>query len=125
MSGWVNDTSLDLALQDIINRSNLLVLCSEQPTTYAQAFTTYKLGSISINSGDWAGPTDGDVSGRKITLLEQLGIPIVTGGICTHWAVVNTGTSALVYVWIVNPKTFVAAEECNAEAADIELRYPS
>ena len=54
--------------------STKLVVCSAQPTTYAEANATYALADVVIDSGDFTKADD--TSGRKVTIGAQSAVPI-------------------------------------------------
>ena len=47
-------------------------ICTTEPTTYAEATSTYTVGNYTLNGADWT-IANGDTSGRKITLGAQTG----------------------------------------------------
>lgn len=67
MPKFTNDDVLDASPNAIKNNATRICVCSAQPTTYAEAITTYKLAIKTITSADFTGPANGDVSGRKRT----------------------------------------------------------
>ena len=62
MAGFINDYYLDLALSGIDSDTEALVICSAMPTTFAEANSTYKLGSKSAPTV--SAPTDASPNGR-------------------------------------------------------------
>jgi len=98
MAKFLNDDVLDAGHDEIRDNANLLCVCSAQPTTRAEAASTYALATVSIDSGDMT-KADGFASGRKLTIAEQLNVPITTGGTATHVAIVsNTVLYAVVTI---------------------------
>lgn len=96
MAKWTSDSALD-ALLDKIAEGNAISLCSQQPTTLAQANSTYKLADVTVTPGAGNGDftkANGDTSGRKLTISEQADIPVDTTGTANHIAVYN-GTELL------------------------------
>ncbi len=90
---YLNDRVLDLGLNVLTTEANRLDICSAEPTTYAQATSTYSLGnktSPSISS-----PTARTPSGRKVT------VAAITDGTVTgtaeglYYAIVDTVNSRL------------------------------
>lgn len=71
-----------------------MVLCSAQPTTYAEANATFKLGEVAMVTGDYT-LANGDVSGRKMTIAAKAGVPITVTGTGNHVAVIDTVATAL------------------------------
>lgn len=89
---------LDAALNYIKTNGDRICLCSQPPTSFAEATSTYELADIDIDSDDYTGPANGDVGGRKITVNAQTGIAGDVTGYCTHIAVVDTSGENVVYV---------------------------
>ncbi len=86
---------LDAALNYVKNNGTQLAVCSAQPTTYAEATSTYKLAlKTGLTSGSFTGPANGDASGRKLGVNQQAGINVDTGGNATHIAICS-GTELL------------------------------
>lgn len=101
-----------------------LHLCSAAPTTYAEATSTYTLGSeatITIS-----GPSDGDTSGRKVTIPAVVNASVTADGTATHIAVVNTDTSILVAVIPLDSSEAVLNGGLwSSNAVDIEIADPA
>jgi hypothetical protein len=120
MAKWQNDTILDQALNYIMNNVTQLCVCSAQPTTYAEATSTYKLAvKTGLNSGAFTGPANGDVSGRKVTVNQQAAITIDTGGTATHIAICSG--SVLLYVTTCTSQALSAGNTVTVPAWDIEI----
>lgn len=82
MAKWQNDLMLDAALDYIKNNATQLCVCNAQPTTYAQATSTYKLAlRTGLTSGSFTGPADW-AGGRQLTVNQQAAITVDTGGGC-------------------------------------------
>ena len=61
---YLNDRVLDNGLTVLDTEANRLDICSQEPTTYTQAITTYSLGNkLSPSVG---APTDRSPTGRKV-----------------------------------------------------------
>jgi hypothetical protein len=91
---YINDYVFDLALGYINTGGNRLDICSQEPTTYAQAITTYSLGNktgISVGA-----PTDGSPNGRKVVVGAITDGSVTDTATASHWAVVDTGNSRLI-----------------------------
>lgn len=82
---------LDLMLDQA--EGDAVYVCSAEPTTYAEAATTYKLaGQTGLTGGDFTAAA-GDVSGRKTTLAAKNGVSITATGTATHVAITSGGTT--------------------------------
>lgn len=114
-----NDLGLDAAL-DWWTDVDKQVVCSAQPTTFAEAAVTYMLAEIAVDSGDFT-KADGDTSGRKVTIGEQADVTVTNTGDATHVALIKTGDSTLRYVTTCDTETLTATETVTFPAWDIEL----
>ncbi|MBA2720088.1 MAG: hypothetical protein H0U52_12760 [Chloroflexi bacterium] len=94
MGKLVDLNSLDAGLTDIKTLGNQMVLCSAQPTTYAEANATFKLGSTALIAADMV-LANGDVSGRKLTVVAKAGIAVATAGTGNHVAIIDTVNARL------------------------------
>lgn len=121
MAKFVNDSVLDAAL-DQIAEANLMIICSAQPTTRAEAVTTYALATVAMDSGDYS-KADGDTSGRKLIVAAQIGVSVDNSGAGNHIALVTD--TDLKYVTTMTAQALPAGSNLNIPAFDIELRDPS
>lgn len=92
MSKALADSILDAMLT--LGEGDQVSVCSAQPTTYAEAITTYKLAIQTGISGAFT-KANGDTSGRKSTLAAQNGVAIDATGTATHVAITNLGDTSL------------------------------
>ena len=124
MGKWANDDYfLDVPLDYLAANGNRLCICSAQPTTYAQAITTYELADVTLASGDYT-VGDGDSSGRKVTIGAKSSITIDASGDATHVAIVDTGNTRLLYVTTCATTALTIANTCDTSAWDIEIADP-
>ena len=111
MAKYQNDTMLDQALAWVKNNFTKIVICSSQPTTFAQATSSYKLGTashtITGSPGDYA-------SGRQIEVPAASSIAITSSGNMQHVALVKSSGSILAYV-----TTIPASSQASVAASDI------
>lgn len=114
----------DAALQVLIDDGDRLDLCSQEPTNYTEATSTYSLGNqTSITIGTIA---DGDVSGRKVTVSATSGGTIGTTGTATHYAISDTtGTQLLAAGDLTTSQQVVSGNTFTTEAFDIEIPDPA
>ena len=90
---FIADYILDLALAELDVNATHLYICSAEPTTFAQATTTYALGSKATPT--ISAPTDRTPNGRKVT-ISQITDGTVSGiGTATLWALTKTTGSTL------------------------------
>lgn len=97
MAKYINPNVIDLALSDIKTNANKMVLCSQQPTSYAEANATYALASVTMASADYT-LANGDTSGRKMTVAAKSAVPVTASGTGNHVALIDTTNSILKFV---------------------------
>ena len=124
MAKWCNDAMLDAAF-DWLDQADLMVLCSAQPTTYAEATATYALADVAVTPNADFTKANGDTSGRKVTVAAKSGVAVDTTGTATHIALVITGSSTLAYVTTMTSRALVAGDAANVPAWDIEIADPA
>ena len=127
MAKFANDLVMDAALS-YVDDCTILTVCSAQPTTYTEATATYKLADIVMTAGAGNGDytlANGDVSGRKLTVLQQANVDIDSSGTATHVALCITGSSALVYVTTCTSQALTAGGTVTVPGWDIEIADPN
>lgn len=93
---FLNDRVLDNGLTVLDTEANRLDICSQAPTTYAEATSTYTLGNkTSLSVGV---PADRSPSGRKVTVAAITDGTVSGTGTATHVAIVDTVNSRLLAV---------------------------
>lgn len=127
MAKWANDNVMDAAL-NYVATGTLLTVCSAQPTTYAEASSTYKLADEVLVAGAGNGDytlANGDTNGRKLTVVQQSGVAIDTSGTATHIAISISGSSTLLYVTTCTSQVLTSGGTVTVPAWDIEISDPS
>ena len=123
MGKSVHNDVLDASLNYISANGDKAVICSSEPTTFAEANVTYALADY---VPAFTGPADGDASGRKLTVDAATGIAVDTSGTGNHVAILDTAGSKLLYVTtIAGPQALVAGNTCDLAAWDIEIADPA
>lgn len=123
MGKWANDNVMENGLNWIKNNCNEMHICSQQPTNFTEATSTYSLGSVAMSSSDFT-LADGDTSGRKLTVAGKE-ISVSADGTITHVALVDTSTSTLMYVTTTNSESVSAGNTANVGSWDVEIGDPS
>lgn len=82
MAKYANPLMLDAAL-DYVGAATHISVCSTQPTTRAEAATTYMLANAAISGSMTKANATG---GRKITIPAQSGLAIANSGSAAHIA---------------------------------------
>lgn len=120
MAKFTDDDILDAACNYVKNNVTEMYVCSSQPTSYAEASSTYKLaGKTGLTSDSFTGPANGDVSGRKMTKNAELGISVTGNGSATHLALC-TGAKVLL-VTTITSQVVTSGNTINTPAFDIEF----
>jgi hypothetical protein len=91
MSKNIPDVQIDGMLQLV--EGDQLHICTAQPTTFAEATTTFQLATFTVGA-DYT-LANGDTSGRKNTLAALVGATIDNTGTATHAAVTLASGSQL------------------------------
>lgn len=120
MAKWQNDAMLDAALNYLKNNAGTVTVCNAQPTTNAEAITTFALADVAVDSSDLT-VGNGDTSGRKVTVGAQAAVLIDTSGTATHIALTGAGT--LLYVTTCTSQALIAngSNTVDIPAFDIEI----
>lgn len=121
MAKFASNDVLD-ALLDKVATGTILTVCSAQPTTRAEAVTTYKLADVVVDSGDYS-KADGDVSGRKVTVAQQEDVPVDSNGTATHVAICDG--SDLLYVTTCTSQVLTSGNTVTVPSWKIEVSDPS
>lgn len=90
---YINDIVLDAALSVFVEDADNLYICSQEPTTYSAATTTYALGKkegITVGS-----PANRTPNGRQVTISAIADGEVTATGTATHIAIVDSGSSTL------------------------------
>jgi len=117
----VFDDGLSGGLDDVIEN---LYITSAEATTYAEAQTTYKLGTKATPAT--TGPANGDVSGRKLTIDAITDGTVDSTGTATHWALTDNSESKLLATGALDSSQGVTATNTfTLTAFDIEIPDPA
>lgn len=116
---FLADYILDLALSELDTATATLYICSQEPTSYAAASSTYKLGTkTGLNIG---APADRTPSGRKVTIAAFTDGVVDSSGIATHWAITKSGTTLMATGALASSQTVTAGNSFSLAAFDIGI----
>lgn len=121
MAKFASDAVLD-SLLDKVATGTILTVCSAEPTSRAEAVTTYKLADVVVDGTDFT-KANGDVSGRKVTVSQQDDVPVDANGTATHVAICD-GTD-LLYVTTCTSQVLTSGNTVTVPAWKIEVSDPS
>jgi len=120
----LNDRVLDNGLTVLDTEANRVDICSQEPTSYAEATSTYTLGnttSISISA-----PADASPNGRKVTLAAVSDASVTGTGTATHYAISDTSNSRLLATGSLSASQVVTSGNTfSLTASDIRMPDPA
>jgi hypothetical protein len=120
----LNDRVLDNGLTVLDTEASRVDICSQEPTSYSEATSTYTLGnetSISISA-----PADASPNGRKVTLAAVSGAVVTGTGTATHYAISDTSNSRLLATGSLSASQVVTSGNTfSLTASDIRIPDPA
>lgn len=120
---FLHDDVLDAAL-GVVSAANALHICSQEPTTYVEATTTYSLGSKSVPQ--IGSIEDATPDGRKVTVAAINDGAVSADGTATHWALVDTtGSRLLATEALTAPQAVTNGNPFTLTAFDIRFPDPA
>jgi len=120
MAKSIPDGNIDLMLDQVEGTD--IHVCSAEPTTFAEATTTFNLASDSV--GAYA-KSNGDVSGRKNNQAGTTGTSISTTGTATHVAITNSVGSVLELVTTTTSQALTSGGTVDIGSFDHEIGDPT
>lgn len=115
-----NDLMLDAAFDWVRARVTKINVCSTQPTSYAQATSTYMLAQGNLTSTGLT-KADGDTSGRKMHVASQTGLSVSVTGTAAHVALTGSTGSTLLIVTTCTTQGLTTGNTVNVPAFDQEI----
>lgn len=83
---FINDEVFDQGLDYADTNGTRLHICSQEPTNYTEATSTYSLGIATVNTG---ATQDGATDGRRVIVPAVTAGSVTATGTATHWALTN------------------------------------
>jgi hypothetical protein len=115
---FLSDLVLDQGLNYATANGTKVFICSQEPTTYAEASATYALGSITVVTG---AAEDGDVNGRKVVVGAATGGSVTADGTASHYGLTN-GVGVLIATKTVsNPQAVTTGNAFSTEDFDVAI----
>jgi hypothetical protein len=94
MAASLEDRILDFGLDKLDIEATHVNVCNTEPTTYAQATTTFLLGFKSFAAGSvFTAPAAGSPNGRKVSSVAITDGTITTSGTANWWAISDNTNS--------------------------------
>ena len=89
----LGDRVFDAGLSALDTEANRLCICSQEPTSYAGANSTYRLGYK--DTPTISAPADRTGGGREVTVSAISDGVVDATGSASHWAIIDTVNSRL------------------------------
>lgn len=102
---------LQQGLDYVKDNADKYYACSSEPTTYAEATSTYALASENVSSTDFTWGTG--ATGEELTVAAKSGISIDSDGTLGHVALVDSSTSKLLVVDTTSSQQLYAGNQLN------------
>lgn len=118
---YITDEAFDQGLDYLDVNGTRLDICSQEPTNYTQATTTYSLGNATVNCG---ATEDGAVNGRKVTVPAVTGTDgsVTASGTATHWALTDGSSLLLATGALASSQAVTAGNNWTSSALTIAIR---
>lgn len=122
MAAKIEDVVLDSGLTVLDTLASHIFICSSEPTTYAEASTTFLLGTKSWGAGNAFGSPAAGTSptGRKVSSVAITDGTIATSGTASWWAACGTA-SLHAHGLIATPQTVTAGNTFSLGSFDVKL----
>jgi hypothetical protein len=124
MANIINTEILDVLLQYIEDECDELFLCSDEPTTYTEASSTYNLATVTISASDFTIAAH-NTTGRKSTRAAKNGEDVDASGDCVFVAYGRNSDSTLMRRVACSSVTLDSAGQANIGADEVQLSQPS
>jgi hypothetical protein len=120
---FLTDEAHDQGLDYVDTNGTRIDICSQEPTNYTEATSTYSLGN---KTGLNTGATEaGDVDGRKV-VVPAISDGSVTGtGTASHWALTDNSSLFLAAKSLSSSQSVTSGNQFTLDAIDITKRDPS
>ena len=114
---FIADYILDLLVSEFDTATTTLWLCSQAPTTYAEASVTYALGSkvgLTVDA-----PANRVPNGRQVTVNEITDGTVTADGTGSHWAITKDGTTLMATGPMASPGAVTSGQTFTLDAFEI------
>ena len=124
MAKSASDAVLD-GLLAVIDDCTLMTVCNAEPTTFAEASTTFKLADVVVVAGTDYTISNGDTNGRKVRMAAKSAVPIDTTGTAPHIALCVSVGSLLHFVTTCTSQALTSGGTVDIPVWDIEVADPT
>ena len=120
----LGDRVFDSGLTVLDTEANRLDICSTEPTSYAEATSTYTLGNKT--SPTISAPADRTGGGRKVTVSAITDGSVTGTGTAAYYALVDTGNSRLLATGsLSSSQSVTSGNTFTLESFDIGIPDPA
>ena len=120
---YLNDEVLDQGLDYADVNGTRIDICSQAPTTYAEATSTYSLGNkTGLNTG---ATQNGDSSGRKVVVPAITDGTVTGTGTATHWALTDGSSVLIAWQTLSSSQAVTSGNTFTLTAIDITIPDPA
>lgn len=120
---FFSDDVLDGALQELRDATTpVLHICSQEPTTYTEAATTYTLGNKSAPT--ITAQADASPDGRKVEISTFTDGNVTGTGTGTHWALVDANDNRLLATVAVPASQALTSGNPMSMTSALVFRFP-
>jgi hypothetical protein len=117
---FLNDNVYDSGLSYVTTNGTRIDICSQEPTTYTQATSTYTLGNkTSMTVGS---PTNGATDGRKVVVPAITTGSVTATGTASHWALTNASNTLIATGSLTSNQSVTSGNTFTLDAIDITIR---
>ena len=119
---FINDEVFDQGLDYADTNGTRLDICSQEPTSYAEATSTYTLGNDTVNTG---ATQDGSTDGRRV-VVPAISSGSVTGtGTASHWALTDGSSTLIATGALSSSQAVTSGNTFTLDAISITIRDAS
>lgn len=123
MAKQAPDAMIDGGLS-YLQASDMLLICSDEPTTWEQATGTYLIADVALTSpGDL--PIANDASGRKCTIAAKSAIPVTHSATATHVVLAKRSDNTVRGVTTCTSQALTSGGTVDAPAWKWNIQDPS
>lgn len=120
---FLSDEVKDQGLDYVDTNGTRIDICSQEPTSYAEATSTYTLGNkTGLNTG---ATEDGDTDGRKVVVPEITDGSVTGNGTATHWALTDGSSLLIATQALSSSQTVTSGNTFSLGEINIVIRDPS
>lgn len=118
---FINDEVFDQGLDYADTNGTRIDICSQEPTTYTEATSTYTLGNrTGLNTGATANAATG--TGRRVTVPAITDGSVTGSGTATHWALSNGSNVLIATGALSSSQSVTSGNTFTLDSIDIIIR---